>query len=209
MRSAKVGLVTRTVASAAAALCTVPAGRDRCTFLACSSSVRAYRTALACKVSMRRCAALRRPTFFGLVCTCRLHECGGIGQCVLLHSVCTSACTVGGRIATRTASIHERAAQISIARRAGHACSCPAPAGSLPSWSHCGRFVVHERRHLRPLALRCFCNSACDGRVDEELGLVLEDVSLGKQRCLAALASVTVCTTAKTGSASTKAEATF
>jgi hypothetical protein len=38
---------------------------------------------------------------------------------------------------------------------------------------------------------------------DEELGLVLEDISLGKQRCLAALATVT----AKTGSASTKAEA--
>jgi hypothetical protein len=34
---------------------------------------------------------------------------------------------------------------------------------------------------------------------DEELGLVFEDISLGKQRCLAALASVT----AKTGSAST------
>jgi hypothetical protein len=51
-------------------------------FFACSISVRAYRTALACKVSMRRCAALRRPTRFGLFCTCKFHECGGISQCV-------------------------------------------------------------------------------------------------------------------------------
>ncbi len=52
--------------------------------------MRAHPTALACKGSMRRCSAMRRPTCFGLGCTCRLHECGGIGQCVLLHSVCTS-----------------------------------------------------------------------------------------------------------------------
>ena len=29
----------------------------------------------------------------------------------------------------------------------------PAPVGPLPSWSHCGRFVVHERRHC--VRLRC------------------------------------------------------
>jgi hypothetical protein len=59
-------------------------------FVACSMSVRAYPTALACKVSTRRCAALRRPTCFELLCTCRFDECGGISQCVLLHSVCNS-----------------------------------------------------------------------------------------------------------------------
>jgi hypothetical protein len=140
MRSAKVGLVTRIVATAAAALRTVPAGRNRCAFLACSCSVRAYPTALACKVSMRQCSALRRPTCFGLLCTCRFHECGGIGQCVLLHSVCTSACTVEGRIATRTASVHKRAARISIARRAGHACS----SSSTRWWDHYLRGVTGD-----------------------------------------------------------------
>jgi hypothetical protein len=59
-------------------------------FFACSS-VRAYPTALACIIPMRRCAALRRPTWFEVVCTCKFHECGGISQCVLLHSVCNSA----------------------------------------------------------------------------------------------------------------------
>ena len=97
---------------------------------ACSISVRAYRTALACNISMRRCAALRRPTCFELVCRCKFHECGGISQCVLLHSVCNSACTVEGRIATRTASVHERAAWISVAHRAGHACSSSCTSGT-------------------------------------------------------------------------------
>ena len=39
-------------------------------------------------------------------------------------------CTVEGRIATRTASVHERAARISIARRAGHACSSSCTSGT-------------------------------------------------------------------------------
>ena len=78
MRSAKVGLVTRTVANAAAALRTVPAGRISVRFFARTIIVRAYPTALACKIWMRRCAALRRPTCFELVCTCKFHECGGI-----------------------------------------------------------------------------------------------------------------------------------
>jgi hypothetical protein len=40
----------------------------------------------------------------------------------------------------------------------------PALVGPL-HWSHCRRFMVHERRSLRPLTLRCVCNSAYDGRV--------------------------------------------
>jgi hypothetical protein len=165
MRSAQVGFVTRTVANAAAALRTVPAGRDRCTFLACSISVGAYPTALACKGSMRRCAALRRPTCFELVCTCKFHECGGIGQCVLLHSVCNSACTVEGRIATRTASVHERAAQISIAHHAGHACSSSCTS-AITTFVESLRTVRGARAAAFASAtLRCVCNSACDGRV--------------------------------------------
>ena len=49
---------------------------------------------------------------------------------VLLHSVRTSACTVEGKIAARTASVHKRAARISIARRAGHACSSSCTSGT-------------------------------------------------------------------------------
>jgi hypothetical protein len=47
-------------------------------FFARTIVVRAYPTALTCKISMRWCAALRRPTCFELVCTCKFHECGGI-----------------------------------------------------------------------------------------------------------------------------------
>ena len=104
------------------------------------------------------CSALRRPTCFGLGCTCRFRDCGGIGQCVLLHSVCTSACTVEGRIATRTALVRKRAARISIARRAGHACS----SSSTRWWDHYLRGVTADGSwctsggiSLRPLALRC------------------------------------------------------
>jgi hypothetical protein len=44
---------------------------------------------------------------------------------------CNSACTVEGRIATSTASVHERAAQISIVHRAGHACSMSCISGII------------------------------------------------------------------------------
>ena len=142
----------------------MPAGRDQCTFLWCSISVRAHPTALACKGSMRRCSAMRRPTCFGLGCTCRFHECGGIGQCVLLHSVCTSF--VRSKVESLRALHQYTNVQHELALHAAPATlvARPAPVGPLPSWSH-GRFEVHERRRLRPLALRCFCNSACDGRV--------------------------------------------
>ena len=86
---------------------------------------------------MRRCSALRRPTCSELVCTCKFHECGGGGirPVLFLQSVRNSACTVEGRIATRTASVPERAAQIGIARRAGHACrsSCTRVTTTLES----------------------------------------------------------------------------
>ena len=81
----------------------------------------------------------------------------------LLHSVCNSACTVEGRIATRTASVHERAARISIARRAGHACSSSCTSGTttfrgVTADASCTSGGISVR-------LRCVCNSACDGRV--------------------------------------------
>jgi hypothetical protein len=157
-------------------------------FFACSSSVRAYRTALACKVWMRGCAPLRRPTCFGLVCTCRFHECGGIGQCVFAAQRLHLICTVEGRIASRTASVHNRAARISIARRAGHACSSSSTRwwDHYLSWSHCGRFMVHERRHLRPLALRCVCNSACDGRVAAPVYMPMQWNTRGNHRSVSA-----------------------
>ena len=123
-----------------------------------------------------------------LFCTCKFHECGGISQCVLLHSVCNSTCTIEGQIATRIASVDERAAQVSIAHRAGHACSSPAPVESLHSWSHFGRFVVHERRNLRPLTLRCVCNSACDGRIAAPVYMPLQLNARGNHRSASASA---------------------
>jgi hypothetical protein len=63
-----------------------------------------------------------------------------ISQCVLLHSVLQLS---EGRIATRTASVHERAAQISMAHRAGHACTSSCTSGLAA--------FVDERRRLRPL----------------------------------------------------------
>jgi hypothetical protein len=92
---------------------------------ACTISVRAYPTAPTCKISMRRCAALRRPTCLKLFCTCKSHECGESAS-ALQHSVLQLS---EGRIATRTASVHERAAQISMAHRAGYACSSSCTSG--------------------------------------------------------------------------------
>ena len=158
-------------------------------FFACSSRVRAYRTALACKGSMCRCSAMRRPTCFGLVCTCRFHECGGIGQCVLLHSVCNSTCTIEGRIATR--ALHQ---STNVQRRSAlHIAPATlvarlAPVESLHSWSHCGWFVVHERRRLRPLTLRCVCNSACDGRIAAPVYMPLQLNARGNHRSASASA---------------------
>ena len=135
-------------------------------FFACTVSVSACPTAPPCRISMRRCAALRddrrASNWFARA---SLTSAAGINQCVLLHSVCNSACTVEGRIAAR---MHQ---STNVQRRSGlHTAPAtlvarPAPVDSLHSWGHCGWLVVHERRSLRPLMLRCVCNSACDGRI--------------------------------------------
>jgi hypothetical protein len=124
-------------------------------FFACTISVLAYPTALEhagfrCAGALR-CDGRRASNGFARA-SCA--SAAGISQCVLLHSVCNSACTVDGRIAARTASVRKRAAQISIAHCAGHACSSPAPVESLHLWT--------SRRACIRLRVR---NSACDGRV--------------------------------------------
>ena len=153
---AKVGLVTRTVANAAAALRTVPAGRNQRTFL-CAHYCRARipdRTDMQDFDALVRCAATADVLRTGLhvqVSRVRRNQ----ASACLLHCVCNSA--VEGRIATRTASVHERAAQISIARCAGHACSSSCPSGLATFVDHCGRFVVHERRNQFASAYAALC----------------------------------------------------
>jgi hypothetical protein len=133
MRSAKVELMARTVADAAVALRTVPAGRKQRTFL-CVHYQRAripdgttmpdlqdFRCAVALRCDGRRASNWSARASFT--------SAAESGQCVFLQSVRNSACTVEGRIATRTASVHERAAQISIANRAGHDCSSSCTSG--------------------------------------------------------------------------------
>jgi hypothetical protein len=114
-------------------------------FFACTISVRAYPTAPTCKISMRRCAALRRPTCFELGCTCRFHECGGIGQCVLLHSVCTSF--VRSKVESLRALHQYTNVQRGLALHAAPATlvARPAPFFAITTLSsHCGRC---ERRN--------------------------------------------------------------
>ena len=130
---------------------------------ACSISVRAYRTALACKILMRRCAATADVLRTGLhVQVSRVRRNQASACC------CTAFATQ--RVRSKVESLRALHQYTSVRRRlALHTAPAtlvarPAPVGPLSSWSHCGRFV-HERRHLRPLALRCVCNSACDGRV--------------------------------------------
>ena len=127
MRSAKVGLATRTVANAAAALRTVPAGRNQRTFLC----VHYYRARISDGTAMQdfdalvRCAATTDVLRTGLhVRVSRVRRNQASACC------CTAQRSkVEGRIAMRTASVHERAAQISIAHRAGHACSSSCTSG--------------------------------------------------------------------------------
>jgi len=136
-------------------------------FFACTISMRAYPTALRCKISMRRCAELRRPTCFEVFCTCKFHECGG-NQPVRVAAQRLQLSVYGRRSNRRLRALHQHTnMQRRLASQTAPALlvARPAPVESLHSWSHRGRFVVHERRSLRPLTLRCDCNSACDGRV--------------------------------------------
>ena len=186
MRSAKVGLATRTVANAAAALRTVPAGRNQRTFLC----VHYYRARIpdgtAMQDSMRWCAALRRPTCFELVCACEFHECGGI------RPVRVSAEFATQRVRSKVESLRALHQYTNVQRRSAlHTTPAtlvarPAPVESLHSWSHCGRFVVHERRSLRPLTLRCACNSACDGRVAAPVCMPMQWKTRGNHRSVSA-----------------------
>ena len=111
---------------------------------------------------MRRCAALRRPTCFKPFCTCKSHECGESASACCCTVFCNSAKVESLRALHQPTNVQRRSAWHTtpatlVARLA--------PVESLHSWSHCGWFVVHERRRLRPLTLRCVCNSACDGRI--------------------------------------------
>ena len=130
MRSAKVGLATRTVANAAAALRTVPAGRNQRTFL-CVQYHRARRpdgTAMQDFDALVRCAATADVLRTGLhVQVSRVRRNQASACCCTAFA--TQRSKVEGRIATCTASVHERAAQISIAHRAGHACSSSCTSG--------------------------------------------------------------------------------
>ncbi len=110
---------------------------------------------------------MRRPTCFGLVCTGRLHECGGIGQCVLVQQRLHLICTVEGRIATRTASVRKRAVQISIARRAGHACSSSCTSGTTTLVESLR--TVRGARAAASVCVRLRCAASATRRATVEL----------------------------------------
>jgi hypothetical protein len=139
--------------------------------------------ALTCKISMRRCAALRRPTCFEPFYTCK-----SVAAQRLQLSVYGRR---SNRIATRTVSVHERAAQISIAHRAGHACSSSCTSGTTHLWSHCGLLVVHERGIS--VRLRCVCNSACDGRIAAPVDMPMQLSTRGDHRSVSASACTMRC----------------
>ena len=101
-------------------------------FFACTISVRAYQTAPPCQICKpfdapvlgAATADVLRTGLHVQVSRVRRNQASAC-----FCRVCNSACTVEGRIAMRTASVHERAAQISIAHHAGHACSSSCTSG--------------------------------------------------------------------------------
>jgi hypothetical protein len=199
MRSAKVELMARTVADAAVALRTVPAGRKQRTFL-CVHYQRAripdgttmpdlqdFRCAGAL-----RCDGRRASNWFARASFTSAAE---SGQCVFLQSVRNSACTVEGRIATRTASVHERAAQISIAHHAGHACSSSCTSG-VTTFVESLRTVCGARAAESVcvrFTLRCACNSACDGRAAAPVCMPMQWKTRGNHRSVSASACTMHC----------------
>ena len=160
-------------------------------FSACTISVRAYPMALEhagfrCAGALR-CDGRRASNWFARASFTSAAE---SGQCVLLQSVCNSACTVEGRIATRTASVHERAAQIRIARRASHACSSSCTSGVTNHYirgvTADGSWCTSGGISLRPLTLRCVCNSACDDRVAARVCMPMQSKTRGNHRSVSA-----------------------
>jgi hypothetical protein len=79
-------------------------------FFACTISVRAYPTAPRCKISMRRCAALRRPTCLKLFCTCKSHECGESASACCCTVFCNSAKVESLRARHQSTNVQRRSA---------------------------------------------------------------------------------------------------
>jgi hypothetical protein len=161
MRSAKVEPKARTVADAAVALRTVPAGRKHRTFLCVHyqlaripdgttmPDLQDFRCADAL-----RCDGRRASNWFARASFTSAAE---SGQCVFLQSVRNSACTV------------------------------------LHQWSHYIRGVTADGLwhtsggiSLRPLTLRCACNSACDGRVAAPVCMPMQWKTRGNHRSVSA-----------------------
>ena len=156
MRSAKVGLVTRTVANAAAALRTVPAGRNQRTFVC----VHYYRARIPDGTDMQDFDALVRCAATADVLRTDLHvQVSRVRRNQARACCCTAFATQ--RIWSKVESIRALHQYTNVQRRSAlHTTPAtlvarPAPVESLHSWSHCGRFVVHERRNQFASALRC------------------------------------------------------
>jgi hypothetical protein len=146
MRSAKVGLTTRTVANAAAALRTVPAGRNQRKFLC----VHYHRARVPDGTAMQdfdapvRCAATA--DVLGLHVQVSRVRRNQAGACC-----CTAFATQ--RVRSKVESLRALHQYTNVQRRsASHTAPAtrvarPAPVDSLHWLSNCGRFVVHERRN--------------------------------------------------------------
>ena len=139
----------------------VPCQQDAigvCVF-ACTISVRAYPTAPTCKISMRRCAALRRPTCFKLFCTCKSHECGESASACCCTVFCNSAKVESLRARHQSTNVQRRSAWHTapatlIARPAPVDCTiCGRAAGFASANAYATRRATVEL--LRPFTCRC------------------------------------------------------
>ena len=143
-------------------------------FFACTIGVRAYPTAPTCKISMRRCAALRRPTCFKLLCTCKSHECGESASACCCTVFCNSAKVESLRALHQSTNVQRRSAwhtaPATLVPR-------PAPVDSLHLWTSGGVCV-----RLR------VCNSACDGRIAAPFYMPMQWNTRGSDRSVSASA---------------------
>ena len=148
MRSAKVGLATRTVANTAAALRTVPAGRNQRTFLC----VHYYRARIPDGTDMQDFDALVRCAATADVLRTGLHaQVSRVRRNQASACFCTAFATQ--RVRSKVESLRALHQYTNVQRRSAlHAAPAtlvarPARVESLHSSSHCGRCVVHERRN--------------------------------------------------------------
>jgi hypothetical protein len=130
-------------------------------FYACTISLRAYQTAPPCKICKPfdapvLCAAMADVLRTGLhVQVSRVRRRRNQASACFCRAFATQ------RVRSKVESLRALHQYTNVQRRSAlHTTPAtlvarPAPVESLHSWSHCGRFVVHERRNQFASALRC------------------------------------------------------